>query len=615
MRRVLAAAAFALLAAGSARSAASTFTLVGPGRTCAIVVAPAATDPEKLAASEIAKYVRLMTGRSLQIRPSRSSSAGDLVIRLRPQQAWPAGESYALGIENGRLMLTGGRGRSVLFAAYDLLGRLGCRWLAPALDCYGGEAEVVPRKPALALALSGPVRETPALKYRKLYVEEGISHDTRSLLQMVEWMPKGRWNTLVVPADYQGRGRVKWDNWRQALTPALRRRDITIEVGGHGYQNFLNSGMEEGRLFGQHPEWFGANARGQRQKGAAYVLCTSNAQAVQYLTRNVLSYLRARPEIDIFDLWPPDGARWCACQECEKLGSPADRQARLLGQVITAAKAQGLKTRFECIAYSLYTDVPRKAPMPAPALVDFCPIAQSFESQIYSPASLTNAKYAAQVLEWTRRFAGEVSIYSYYRKYAWRSLPVLLPHYMQADLKWYAGARAGGISTYAEPGDWRTYELNHYALARLAWNPDVDMARVVREFSEARFGTAAGLARDLYDALEQTVRRGCRIPGTSLKSRAEIEKLRSRLLSARDALARSTAPSVASVALVTAADYALHDLALQAQIASGGKPADRAAMVDRLLRFLERHRDSGLFLDQTRLGRDRLYEVYQARAR
>ena len=45
--------------------------------------------------------------------------------------------------------------------------------------------------------------------------------------------------TLVIPTDYQGHGRVKWDNWRDALTPELQKRGILIEVGGHGYQNFL----------------------------------------------------------------------------------------------------------------------------------------------------------------------------------------------------------------------------------------------------------------------------------------------------------------------------------------------------------------------------------------
>jgi hypothetical protein len=51
----------------------------------------------------------------------------------------------------------------------------------------------------------------------------------------------------VVPLNYGGQGRVKWDNWRVALTPELQRRGIWIEVGGHGYENYLNAQMSFSR--------------------------------------------------------------------------------------------------------------------------------------------------------------------------------------------------------------------------------------------------------------------------------------------------------------------------------------------------------------------------------
>ena len=36
-----------------------------------------------------------------------------------------------------------------------------------------------------------------------------------------------------------------WDKFRERVTPECRKRGITIEVGGHGYQNFLNAEMED----------------------------------------------------------------------------------------------------------------------------------------------------------------------------------------------------------------------------------------------------------------------------------------------------------------------------------------------------------------------------------
>ncbi len=240
---------------------------------------------------------------------------------------------------------------------------------------------------------------------------------------MIDWMPKRRFNTLVVPLNYAGGGRVMWDNWRKDLTPELQRRGIWIEVGGHGYENYLNAEMEGGQLFDRHPEWFHLDAQGKRIKNAHAVFCTSNPEAKAYLTRSVIRYLDAHPEIQIFDFWPPDGAKWCQCPACKALGSPSDRQALLLAEVSAAVHKTRPDLRFETIAYAACVAPPAKATLDPSVLVDFCPIGQCFEVQINDPASDKNAAYVQQLKDWLKSFKGDISIYSYYRKYAWRSLP------------------------------------------------------------------------------------------------------------------------------------------------------------------------------------------------
>ena len=366
-----------LLALTPAASGSDTFELAEPQHP-AVIVIPAEPSPgEEMAASEISSYMGLMAAVVVEVRRGFEPAQGSIVISRSPSPE-VGDDGYSISITDGRLYLTGARDRSVLYAAYDLLERLGCRWLAPGFDCYalaspfaspaGGEGEIVPRARPVILQLDGPVVEKPKLRFRKIYVEEGHSHKRENLLQMIDWMAKSRFNTLVVPTDYQGRGRVKWDNWREALTPELKKRDITIEVGGHGYQNFLSADMDPSgyasggssprriaagsielrgekppEAYDQHPEWFGMGADGKRRPEHGRVFCTSNAAAVDYLTKNVVAYLQSRPEIDIFDFWPPDGSKWCECEACAKLGTPADRQSRLVAQVIAEARKQGVK--------------------------------------------------------------------------------------------------------------------------------------------------------------------------------------------------------------------------------------------------------------------------------
>lgn len=560
---------------------------------------------ERFAASEIARYVEQMSGTKLEVVETDNAPAGAIV--LRREAAGLGDEGYSISIENSRLVLTGARDRSVIYAAYDLLQRLGCRWLAPQFGFHGAVAEVVPKQSRLEIDLKEPILETPKLKFRKLYVEEGHSHNGENLLQMVEWMSKSRENTLVVPIDYQGQGRVVWDNWRKALTPELKKRDIQIEVGGHGYQNFINSDMPEVKA---HPEWLGEK-NGKRQTEHGIVFCTSNPDAVALLTKNVVTYLKSHPEIDIFDFWPPDGSHWCECEACTKLGTPADRQAKLVATVIAEARKQGIKARFECIAYAVYTQPPMSPAMDKSVLIDFCPINQCFEVQMNDPSDERNAEYADAIRAWKKGFEGDVSIYSYYRKYAWDSLPVIIPHYMQADLRWYLKIGAAGISSYAEPGDWLTYELNHYTLARLAWDPDADVDAIISEFCAARFPKCADAAKKLYSVLEDTTRHACRIPFSSLKTPAEIAAYTERLRAAREAVAKEAAGDASAAGLLAETDYGLKDLAIQKQIAGKGSIEDRAKLVEELAVFLESHRGEGVFLiDQGRLSREHLKRGY-----
>ncbi len=548
--------------------------------------------PETLAAEELHHYLGQMTSQ----QPAAE-------VRIDP--ALGDGEAFAIDATGDQVKISGSNGYMTLFAAYQYLDGQGCRFLSPALDFYQGAAEIIPGKRSLtAVKVSGK----PAMKLRKLYVEEGHSHTPENLAQLVEWMPKVGYNTLVVPANYQGAGKVMWDHFRERVTPECQKRGITIEVGGHGYQNFLNSEMEGGKLFEMHPEWFGMDADGKRRPEHQHVFCSSNPAAVDYLIKNFVAYVKDRPEIQIYDFWPPDGARWCECEECKKLGAPADREAILVKQVQDRVKAIRPDLRLEFIAYQLAITPPEHAAVDHDTLIDFCPISQQFDRQINDPVSAKNKEYADALLAWRKAFDGDISIYSYYRKYAWDSLPVIIPHYMQKDLQWFAGVPVQGVSTYSEPGDWYTYELNHYALAALAWDPNVNVDELVKKFCDARYGSESALAMETFALLEKVVRNDCSLPNLSLKTANEIadaqfemQKEFQRLMKAK---MRTTDKSISRSLgrLVLMCGYAANDLEIQQLRASGASKDQIGAKVDELHQFLQSHADEGVFLIKDQRG-------------
>lgn len=544
------------------------------------------TNTSRYAASELAHYLSEISGANFEVSPRTSGPA----IRLTREDSLPE-ETFCIGQKGKDLVLSAGSDRALLYAVYDLLHRLGCIWAAPQFDFYHGQSEYLPSTPALDYDCTIPVRRHPALAYRKMDVEEGRTHTIENLRQLIAWMPKVGLNVLQVPLNYQGAGKVRWDHWREALTPELKKCGIMVEVGGHGYQNFLNARMDSGRLFRQHPEWFGRNTAGTPDSTMNLVFNTSNPDAVNYFLHNIDAYLRHRPEIDIFDCWPPDVARWAQCPEMAALGTAVDRQAKLMNSVDSLLKTIRPGLKLEMIAYGQVLEPPMKAELNPDILVDFCPIDQSFERPLYDTSIKPNAQYFRAVKLWRQRYTGDMGVYTYYRKYAWHSLPVILPHFMQHELQWYATQGFRGVSTYSEPGDWGTYELNHYVLAALAWDPERNVDSVVHEMLLARYGRSAPVALTAYRCMGNIVRQYASIPYTRVKSAAQLDSAAAVLRKCRE---RTEAAGL--VRLTLALDYAIGDLDIVKLKVSGADAATVERRIRELVDLLEAHKDQGVFV-------------------
>lgn len=487
----------------------------------AIVTGASPSATEQFAANELARYLTKMTSAKFAVEtavrlPERALVVGNAeATAVDPEFAREAlGEDgFVIRREGGRVLIAGSSDRGTLYGVYAFLEKLGCRWFAPQFDFYGAAGgEVVPHVTAPAVG-DWQMVERPAFKWRKLYIEEGRSHDSRNLLQMIDWMAKARMNVLDCPIDYQHQHHTEWDQWREALIPELRKRGILIEVGGHGYPNFL----PQEKYFAQHPEWFGM-LDGKRTSDPRVVFSTANPDAVRTFVANVKAYIAAHPEIDILDVWPPDSVEWSDAPEDLALGSPSERQMLLLNHLARELKPDFPRLRIQFIAYESYTVPPAKNKPGPGVLMDFCPIDRSFESPLYASGYPKNEEYFHDLQSWVAGAMdpSNITIYSYITKYAWRSLPIVIPHLILNDVRRFESMGIGGLATYSEPGSWATFELDHYITARALWNPRLDLKEELADYTSQRYGAAGPAVLAYLSLVEDVVPHAVGIPGTEL---------------------------------------------------------------------------------------------------
>lgn len=486
-----------------------------------IVTEPSPSVIDQFAAGELARYLDKITGANFAVQATAQVPAEAFVVGraevasidpdFAPKQLGEDG--YIIRRDGDRVLIAGGSDRGTLYGVYALLEKLGCRWFAPNYDFYGSAGgEMVPhiRNPMIG---DWDITSRPAFKWRKLYIEEGWSHTTENLKQMVDWMAKVGMNVLDCPIDYQHWHHTEWDSWRTALIPELKKRGILIEVGGHGYPNFLP--QEE--YFAQHPDWFGMY-QGKRSSDPRVVFSTANPDAVRTFVANIKSYLIAHPEIDILDVWPPDSARWSEASEDVALGSPSERQMILLDHLDQELKPEFPKARLQFNAYEMFT-VPPVEHKPDPGiLVEYCPINRSFEAPLYDSSYPQNEEYFHNLELWLSGAINpsNITIYTYITKYAWRSLPVIIPHLIVDEARRIHSMGIGGMATYSEPGSWATFELDHYITALALWNPQLDVNRQLADYTSNRYGAAGPAVLAYLHLVEEVVPHAIGIPGTEL---------------------------------------------------------------------------------------------------
>ena len=490
---------------------AADLVLVREGKAQArIVVTAGAEDrPARFAADELRRYIQLMSGATLPVGSGDASVVIELIVDaqvLPPPRPTPddprTQDRYRLRVSPTGIQIAGASGRAVLFGAYDLLERLGCGWCVPGDD-------TVPRKPTLSLGVVD-VDTQPAFEYRMM-----LDFPMRSVEQtaaIADWLAKNRMNWIHPCENAHGEPKL-WYERRSRSAPEIGRRGLHLIFGGHTMHTWCPE-----TNFEAHPDWF-ALVDGKRK---APTLCVSNPQAVEEVVKNIRAFLDCCPEVEVVDLWHPDGQVFCHCPACTRGVLGADSggtpPAGLPHDSVHAAYVISFLTFINQVANALaqthpavrlspliYGSSDRALPDAAPALADnvLYGLAHIFRDSYRplagSPKSSINMRFLGNDVTWMAK-ARRHYIYEYYN--CWWP-PFIYPgsQVIVRDLQILHELGAQGSSS-----DMYGYSpINMYVAARALWDPGVSWEAVVRDFCSRYYGDVAEAMADNRIKLEHGI--------------------------------------------------------------------------------------------------------------
>ncbi|EFO79078.1 hypothetical protein OSCT_3079 [Oscillochloris trichoides DG-6] len=406
----------------------------------------------------------------------------------------PGGDAFLRATDHAGMLLRGDGPRGLLYAVYDLLEALGCRWVVP-----GPAGEFLPRRERVVLPAEG-LADRPAIARRSLV----LGHDLflADAEAWIAWAAQNRLNTIFVHTIGHGPAigacrLATWRRRRRVLLPRLTERGLDLELGGHHLRDLLPR-----RLFTTQPDLFRV-ADGYRTPDHNF--CPSNPQSLALLRQHATAFFQTYPEAQVYHLWPDDllSGGWCACPSCASL-SPSDQSLLAANALAEALAALRPTASVSFLAYHTTEAAPQVVRPHAQVELLFAPRPRSYAQGLGDPQSRLNPVYATQMAEQRAAMGGPVAVFDYYLDaILFKSALPPLAQVIAADMRYYRSQGVAAVHALMT-GDrpWLAAPINAYLFARLAWNPEHDPAALLATYAEVRAPRSPAALQRVYTTLE-----------------------------------------------------------------------------------------------------------------
>ena len=532
------------------------------------------------AVAELGKYIEQMSGAKLPVASEAAAVLPAIIIGLRADLAPddqallpPAAagyDGYSIAIIDGehpRIVLAGDNGRGTIYAVYDLLERLGCRWFYPAQDPQ--DPEVVPRSDSLAIAPGNWAVASPM--HTRVYNGDAwfFNIDVARARLQVDHAMKVRCNLI----GWQGAAdKPLVDQYQElraeGLLDELAKRDMGLHGPAHSFNLFLSNDH-----FAAHPEWFGVrDGKRVTQQPFGAQFCWSNAEARKLFAANVADFARAAPLIDVLNIVPFDGGPACACAECQQLGASSALML-VMNDVLERLDA----VRPELTVETVGGYAPMVEPPAAVKAGRRLRIAWAHWGR-YMAFGYDDPRYdRRQNLEaWHAAAPGGVTIVQYYSDnfcQPWVMQP--FARAIEGDRRYVLARKIDSIYFLIySPGYWWNHGLNTYLAARSFYDFALDPFAVIDDYATHYYRAAGPLLARYYDEWARDPDLGYRIRGgTTAADRATLFRQRRKLLKpalaavADDAVATHRVDKVARLHALAEHQAECHRLRHQVELA------------------------------------------------
>ena len=434
-----------------------------------IVLSAEASKSERTAATELQKYVREISGATLNITEKIVSSGKRIYIGYNPKVPAFQGvdkyddedEGFTYKIVGHDLIIHGGRHRGTMYGVFSFLeNELGVRWYTPNVT-------VVPKK--------------------KRYKLPSLNHSERPAMKV-------RFTDYY--ATTVGGTKVEWSARNKENMKFVGQENAYGDLYGFNRSHTMGIFVPASKYFAKHPEYFALKGGKRISNGQ---LCLSNPDVLQICIKELKNDIETRPTALFHSLSQNDSYDYCECDHCEaieeRFGGHSGLIIWFVNQVADAIKIDYPNALLNTYAYQYSVKPPTGIkPRDNVAIIlttTGCCLAHPFEKRCQAP-NYDNGAFMDNLEGWSK-ICDKLFIWEYVVNVKHPLSPFVNMSAFAPDVKAFTINNVFGLFAEARldaPGG--TFaEMKNWAFLKLMWNPQLNTDALVKDFIYGYYGKAA----------------------------------------------------------------------------------------------------------------------------
>lgn len=453
-------------------SSAKTHILFNLGKTdYKILVSKDASISEKYAASELQYWLKEISGVTFPIVNNLHSAKGKKIIigyfptimeSFSLQRPDDKDQGFVYGNIGDDIYIVGGKKLGTLYGVYSFLeNEFFCRW-------YTKDVYVAPKRKSWMFKELYD-KEKPAFEYRFVYYYNALN---------VDWAIRNKNNGEINP--------------KTSIFGTFPVMSNAI-WGTHTFNTLISPD----KYFKSHPEYFSLR-NGKRTKGQ---LCLTNPDVLQLCKENLGTIIKEKPHYQIYSITQNDGSNPCQCEKCQKYvqkyGSESGLMIWFVNQIAESLESEFPDKYFGTFAYAYTRSAPKNISPRKNVVVRFCTNGCCLTHSL--DLCEKNNSIIKDLSQWSK-ITENVYIWDYVVSFKQYLLPIPNIRSIQRNIQTYSRYKVNGVMNEGiyntTGGDF--YEMRAYLLAKLLWNPDIDVDAIIDDFMKGYYQSAASIMKSYF---------------------------------------------------------------------------------------------------------------------